>query len=917
MILKNKKGFSSLLLIVLGGIFITITITVGVQISSSETQDIDTATSISSETRLNFIGQTIQADFYNNLLQNSFESAVVDVLGSKKHVVDPQSSFYNTIGPELENALAQSMGSLIFGGAGDVYSEAYSSVPGVSCTPSQVSGGSNFVTFDSSSTDALVIDTMTLGQRIACEDSETETSNEIALQARDYTLSIRAPALYNKAVEAILAAKGVLSFAQGSALYGSTWRSPEDPSVASDILSGAMGWKTAANAISLIGLEGTDGIELEAGSLHAYNSNGGDWTVADIDYTCKEGLAAHPTGPQTCRPEGVSMSIVDEESEETCKEGDSCIKLNFKKDDTQSSDVSFSIGINGIEVSLPLPDAIGKLIINVIEKASPTTLTGEVTYSGAALLCNAFEGKASAATISGSVYDSNDKYIPAGDGVVKFDFISTAQDIGAIKDNKEDCGSEAAQKIIKENLIAMMTSDGSIPININIVQNKTTGEAEADKASLQKIADNMGSHALAKVPTEKKEYSVSVTYRGKEITVSPKKDAGDTSTKGKESKVDGTAEGLKAELNEKSTTTRTVTQAYTDTIQSLQNTASELTNAGDAETAQNVRKVSTAICKAIGVQNYISTGDYAKALLALCGIGKTSELGDVDNICKLAGIYQAIDSGNPRLVAAYLTGLLSGTNFRGTAILAGQIEAALSTGDAKSVLAAAGSALSLSGDLNAGSYLSSLGAIVSGIESGNALTAASGALSLMAGTGANGLARFYSSINGITAAIKGNNPNALMSSIEAGLGALGAKLPSSSSGLGNIGASLGNIAANIGDLSLECDGAPWGLLCTAPPVAGGICPSTHEAMPNCAFAYGTPAFDMDSICGDIFDDFNFDVKCGCMFTCTGPSGEYPYYEERSLGVSIAQIRMLLDEDFLAGKLSGVSAELMSFCSLDP
>lgn len=963
----NKKGFSSILLLVLGSIFFLIVASMGIYMDGENNSQVDLARSTTSESKLVFIAQAMQADFYNNLLQSGFEGDIIDFLIESVHILDPDKSFEENLGDQLEQHMSESATGIVSGDAGHVYSTAYSEVPRIGCTPAEVEGASASVTLDEKENGALEVSSWSLGQRIKCEDTEAESEMTIDLQARDYQLQTRAVALHDRAVEEIRGIRDLLDNTYGTLKISSGWRLPNDNSVRPLLLNGPMGWLNSISGV--IGLRpstNVDGIVTSPTDFNVVrNTNGAPYRPEDLSFSCYGDLDNAPmasqNGGQTCRPDDLSLYLKGEEpeegeegedeieggeedTEESTEEDDTAdetteqeftvpedaIELGF--DTTSSTGGTFekSYGGGAITVNVEIP-GLGKILESILDSVVSSGLDkGYLTYGGVTHLCNRFRGKASTAVIRGQVTETNAEYIPNNLAeTIPFRFMSTSQgmDSSQLK-NEENCQGE--DKAIKENIRYLLTDEQG---NLRIRIEKGEGDSGpvVNEEDLEQIGNNINQNDLYNVPGENKVVDLEATVEGGEaVTVegTPNRQAQSETAAGLEGLNTGdvvvTSSGEKDPLS-KAFTSGSFGTSSVNLIQGLQEASSALNFEGMSEDAEALSRTASSICKMMGVSNYANAGDYGKALMALCGLGRLQDVDEADNICNVAGLYQAVQSGSVQAVVSALNNMAGNMGYPDDLIKAATIAAAVQSGDIRAVLEAAATAARLAGDEDLMRFYAGVSSLINGLETGDYLNSAAGLFRLM---GEEDMANFLGSTAGLMEALENQDAEAGMRYLSQMASSLGY------SQMASIGSQMAAVQgvmdalANMDDLMAKCKDAEWDILCLMPSSGGNhlVCEQNYPYDKSCTLSSSWPSINPEALCDSIITDMGFKLDCTCVYAC--PKGG-TMIDLQSVKVNINNIYMLLDNAQYAwlSKIAGIAglaealsqgdADLMSYCQLDP
>jgi uncharacterized protein (UPF0147 family) len=935
--IMNRRGASGILVLgLLGSMFIAITVAVGIHIGSENDTLVSLARSQEGGTRLTFIAQCMNADFYNNLLQNRLEEDVIEFLRSTEHIIDPARSFRENLGQELQSHMSQSASSIVSGDAGRVYAAAYDEVPGISCTPVEIAGASASVSIRQREDGVLELSSWTVGQRVKCDDSDADSSLVINLEARNYQLSTRAVAIHDRAVEEILSIKGLLDVTYGGVRYGN-WRLHDYDGVKTDILNGPSGWLNAVSGnIALRPRSDSDGIVVEPRDFSVVrDSNLGNYQAEDIQFVCYGNGGNYletGQGGQTCRPDGLSLKIENKTtgarmSGASVPEG--AVELKF--DDVTTTEVSVTWTLDGVSIDLPGLSPLGSLLGDVLDRLFNTDqIGGYVTYDGVTHLCNQFMGKPNSAVIRGRITEMNSDYIPSGSASsIPFNFRSSqisGIDTNRMK-NEFDCSGNNAKRILGENVL-LLISKGGQEFKLNI--EGAPGDPKIKETDVQDLVNSIAQNPMYSVIGEDlREVTIRVQLAGQ----APIEKTGDVPRASEDAAQAlyelnnplGAAVGGSGGIFAAVTGSSNPAVRATNVVSNLQDLSSALSSEGLGEAAEAIARTSSSVCKMMGVGNYVSLGEYDKALLALCGIGNLYDMSNARTICNLAGLYQAIDSGSVQGVLSVLNRMSDELGIPRDLITAATIVEAVRSGDAEAVLRAAATAAMLQGYEELARFYSGAAAVIQGLENGQALTAISGFFGLI---GEQDMANFFGGAASLQAALDSGDGMAAVGAVSQMAASLGYDGLATLTGAVASAKDVVDLVANLDGLKEACkDGIPWDLLCTVPAVGGGICRDPHPLITSCKFSYGLPTFNLELLCDDMISEFGFKIDCSCVYSC--PNFPYTLISQQGWAVNINNLYMLLDDAELAGlrhvvgaagliyALTQADADLMQYCQLDP
>jgi hypothetical protein len=950
----NKKGFSSVLLLVLGGIFFLIVASIGIYMGGENSAQVDLARSTTSESKLVFIAQSMQADFYNNLLQSGFEKDIVSFLTANVHILDPDRSFEENLGDQLEQHMSESATGIVSGDAGQVYSTAYSEVPNIGCTPAEVTGASASVTLEEKDNGVLEVSSWSLGQRINCEDAEAESEMTIDLQARDYQLQTRAVALHDRAVEEIKSIRDLLDNTYGTLRISSGWRFPDDDSVRPLLLNGPMGWLNSISGV--IGLRPSTnegGIVTDPTDFNVVrDTNGAPYQPEDLRYSCYGDLDNAPmasqNGGQTCRPDDMALYLKGEEPKgeegdgeegnpedgETAEEEfivpEDAIELDFDTTSSTSGKFEKSYGGGAITVEVEIP-GLGKILESILDSVVSSGLDkGYITYGGVTHLCNQFRGKASTAVIRGQVTETSSEHIPNNlADAIPFRFMSTPQGLdGSQLKNEEDCQDE--EQTIKENVRYLLTDDQG-NLRIRIEKSEDDSGPVVNKEDLEQVAENINKNDLYNVPGENKVVNLQATVEGGG-TINVEGTPNSQSQEGVAASLEGLNTGKPAITS--SGTNDPLSKAFTsgsfgsssvNLIQGLQEASSALNVEGMTEDAEALSRTASSVCKMMGISNYAESGEYGKALMALCGLGRLEDSEQADNICNIAGLYQAVESGSVQAVVSALNNMAGKLGYSDDLIKAATIAAAVQSGDIQAVLEAAATAANIAGEEELMKFFAGASSLINGLETGDYLNSAAGLLRLM---GEEDMANFLGSSAGLMEALENQDAEAGMRYVSQMAASMGYSQLAS---LGSQMAAIQGIVeavANMDELMEECKDAQWDVLCLMPSSGGNhlVCEQKYPYDQSCTLSSSWPSIIPEELCDSIITDMGFKLDCTCVYAC--PKGG-TMIDLQSVSVSLDNIYMLLDNTQYAwlSKIAGVAGlaeafsqgdtDLMNYCQLDP
>lgn len=922
--LSNKRGFATLFLLVLGAVLFIFAASMAYFIQSENDQAIDTANSYTGESRLNFMGQSIQADFFNNLLQSEFERIVAEFLEGRVHIIDPQKSFRQNLGGAMEGYLAEEAAGIVSGDASHVYAQAYSAMPQIRCSAEEVTGASADASVKESEDGSLSVDLLSIGQSLRCKDLENDDSVEIDLRAKGYVLSSRAVRIHEEAVATIQRTKDILDQTEGVARIASGWRLHDDSEVRSDILRGPQGWVSQTGALGLLmSLGGTDGISANPLSIKIRNGHDEPFNIDDIAFSCKgDAGTADSGGPQTCRPDTLSIHIAED------PEGEKKIPIDFERADESDESLEITIIEAGIEISLPidLGDRIGSLLGDITAPLE----SGYIDYGGPVThLCNLFVGRAKNAVIAGEIVESDKTRLPGDYERLIFSFKSTSQDLDTEELGQEiDCSDH--DDIVRTNAFDLLTAGGKTPLEIIISQaNGDDAGMQIDPQSLNEIQHTINQNPMLRTG-ENKQITLSASVEGEEFQVGQTSaNTPDAITESEATNVRVLNEGEASEddieqsdelmLMQSAFAHGDADQRFLSTMNVIDSASSSLSSAGFTSDAESLARTSSAVCKIAGFRNWADLGDNLRAALAICGIAKIGGGEHADIICSVAGLYQAVDSGSAYAIVGALEGLLAQAGYD-VNIPIEQIRAAIESGDIEKILLSAASYLRIDGLDAAADLLAQVLSVVENID-GDAALMAAGAIFAMLGD--SELAETFASLYNLAQALDGADLESALRAISAAAKSLGLSGMAELEGFVGAGYGIYEAIMNIDELLANCEGKiPWGMACLSPSVGGIVCDENLKVDTSCQFSYSLPSFEIDKICRDIVFEFGFQIDCTCMYVC--PDLGMPIPVPKSVRVDLNQLMLIMNPEQYLDMFNDIdlsalidASGLLNYCRLDP
>jgi len=923
-----------LLLLVLGFIFFLITSGITLHIQGENAQQADTASTGNSGNRLDFIGQSIQVDFYSNFLQSEFENDVINFLMTAgPHTINPTKSFKDNMGSKLEGYLSDSARSIVSGDAGTVYAEAYSSIPNIQCDPQEIGGASASVNIRQTEGGVLELGGMSLGQRIKCDDIEIESSRTIDLAAGDYQLTTRAVLMHDKAVEAINSARLTMGGMEGTTKISNGWRHADDASVKSDILGGYTGWVAKVMTVGpLLGLSDTDGVYVEPFSISILNGQGRSFTSNDINnFVCYGEIGSvkdiGTNHGQTCRPDGLNLIIQGEKKVEDIGENE--VVLDFEPPtpgDTATIEVKRA-SLGNVPITIEVP-GLGKLIGSMIDTVYKGGMNkGYVTFSTKTHLCNAFKGKPNNAIIEGEVFEENQAYIPGNTEFISFKFISESQNIDSSTiTNDIDC-EDMTTEDMGENVVNMLTDGGRDVFEMDVIQTATNEYGITDQ-SKNALITTINKNKMLTSPGMGEQVTLSVSASVEDTTLGATTGTPPTTPpippdpQQNLDDLDNTDDGgedptPEQEKIREGTNARSLYDGLEGTVNFLNSASLASAISGQIDDSEALSKTAAVACKLMGLQNWMDMDDTTKALWALCSISRIGDAEEADKICTVAAVYQAIDSGNTQAIIAALMSMVNAeVDYTQFLITAEMIEQAIETGDPQDILAAVSTAARLAGETEIANQMASAAQLLAAIESGDMQMLMSAVLGMID----SDLANTLNQINNLVTAIENGDVEAVFSSIRGMAQSLGYE--GLETALSTVGTVIGavDMIMNLDDVLAECEGKiQWEWLCTLPQIGGEVC---AKNLGTCTFDVATANFiDPEKLCNDIIFEMGFQIDCLCAYTC--PTAPYVAYDTSTVGIDLTALRMLLDPDYYQQLLDNELERLrsmgllMEYCKLDP
>jgi hypothetical protein len=920
----KKKGFS-VTTPLMGFVIFLIAAATAAYIMTESTQQLESIPTTLDDD-LAFVAVAIDLDFTNVFLQNTLEEATADYMEAKKYRIDTNSDFMSNLGDGLRYALEEPLNALITERVSSTYAEAYDTLPEVQCSPESSAGGTFVSVFITPNDDgSLSVSADTFGHRIRCSSKEGEDYDIINLLGGDYHLSVRAVKYYDLAIATIKTLESSLGSAVGT-YRGDSWKYPDDTEAKARVVDN---WRGVVSVMALAVSNSLDGLHINPGSVQILSGSGVEYSSEEFSFACDGELGYY--ADKNCRPDDVSVSIGED-----CEEGAEEVELEI-----QEPEVKIKITVAGISGEIdvnvePILEALG--IKDFFEEKAGID-TACISYTQATELCRAFKGKPNSATVSATIFEENDKYIPAGvDKPIRFSFISSAFpiDTSMVYDDV-DCSSEdeKVSSAIFET-IKILLQKGNFKLQIDYPDESDEESAEAEISGLEEIAEEMAQdrmytdtgasitlNARARIEGEGSEELIasgSVSSEAAENGGIPQKavDAVDTLTSSSPS---GEWESrLDTSFTAASTGNKYL--PYNTVTDLLDSAASGLSMSGQRSNAESIGKTSGAVCKLMGFKSFMEAGDMSMALSALCGIGNLLECEGITSICGMGVLFNV---QSPEAMARAIEGILAGAGY--SVLLDSAIFASLDFANAVDVNAAlnlAASAIGADGfGADAAAYLRSISAILNSMMDMDAEAVLALVSGFLRQAGFDAAADLYYGIAGLEGAIKAGDIKGTLSAVMNMASSLGL------GGIGDLGGlfvqASGAFSAllNLDGVLAQCmDSPPWDFVCTLPAVSGGVCPSTDKMIgfEDCTFSYGLPTFDAQLLCNEFIFEGGFQVDCNCIYYCPGrPIQNIPV--PVSVRISLSSLTALLDLPEISQLLNLAQTieafQSIEYCRLDP
>lgn len=916
----------------IGVVMVLIVIAVAYYITSESEQQLKLAGAATLNEGLMFIAQTIQADFYDLLMQNILGVQAVDFIGGKVHTLNPSGDFMSNIGNDLRLALEEPLSYLITEDTVRTYAIAYSGLPAITCTPRTSQGGSlSYVTLDENEDGTLDVGAVTTGQEIECVSSEPSGRTVVDLQGRAYQLNVRAVAIHDAAVEAI---KNIYSQLDSSeAVYNQeNWAYPEDEKILNKILENWNGMIRGFSS-SMLGTR-FDGLYVSPASIGISSGDGGEFYGDDFTIVCTGDVGYD--GTRNCRPDELGLSIGSNvECDESAK-----INLDMRADRIViTSSAGLDLSITSEELVEKIKEALGDLF----------KVTGCLSYSGATKICKEWKGKPSSALVRGAIIEDNSRYTPPGvEAPIMFEFASTGfgLDESEIEDDLE-CDSEENEDLIFDNIRAILASGEGFELQIESVEGSDSSGERIERyeiVNLEELAQKINEDSMYRDTGAKILLNTNLRIpvpgsqgpdggspgNGGELpeTIEITGQAGDSeglvseeAIKDVETFATGRLEGEGTEEMRETFSSGDAYDRYGAVHKVLDSVAGTAHVVGDEVSAAALSKSSGSVCKMMGLVHGMNINDMDLAFQALCGIVSTSSDQNLASVCGLGQLWAAFEGGDAGAYGLAMETLLEQAGFGSLGINADVLRQALETGDMHLSLQ---QVASMFPDTGAAGYLANVAGLMEALEADNlkgALDMSAGILGAYGQTNAVDILQILSGLEGTIQ--RGDVQGALNAMISLG-GVYGVGDLEQLSYMANIAGMMRadalatmNIDMDFNDLFAECKEVnPLAFLCLT---GGGACSMEHE---GCTFTYGLPSFEIDILCGGMAFNGRFRLSCQCYYTCLEP----PYTKARPgyLDISIEGLAAMMDLKGMGSILQMINMRAsierlrnVQYCNFDP
>ncbi|MBN2518060.1 MAG: hypothetical protein JXB14_04400 [Candidatus Altiarchaeota archaeon] len=936
----------------MGVVMILIVFAVSYYIGSEANQQMELAGASTLNDELLFISQSIQADFFDLLMQNILESEAVKFLQSKTHVLYPTADFSSNIGNDFRLALEEPLAYIVNEDTSETYSKAYSSLPAITCNPKSSEAGSlSYINFDENEDGTLTISAVTTGQEIECISTEPPGRTQIALQGRGYQLSVRAVAIHDAAIRAINDVYSQLNDME-STYTQEQWAYPMEEKALDKIVEN---WNSMIRGLSSTSLlSGSDGLYLDPGSVQIFSGDGDQFSVNDFTISC--GGEAGYDGSRNCRPDEVGLDISEEQ--ERCDE---------------VSKISLKAELGEITITTPGGTVLKVDTKNLEEELRKaledmtSDMQGCLSYSGSTKICKEWVGRPGSVLVRGVILEANSGYIPSGvEAPINFEFVSTGfgLDQPEFEDDLE-CDSEENKDLVMDNIKAILVSGEGFELNIQPVEDKQ-GQKRFDITNLEDLAEKINQDPMyentgakitlntnLKIPVPQSQGPPPGDNGGTpppetlEITGSVEGSKGPVSEKAAqdtEMLATGELKGAGAEEMKEAFKSGDVYERYGSVHSVLDNAASAANTVGDTRSATALSKSSGSVCKMMGMRHGMETGDMNLAIQALCGIVSTSLDQNLAPICGLGQLWAAFESGDLKGYNLAVSGLMQQMGFGPMNVNPELLRQGLETGNIGLSLQGIASTLSSSASV----YLGNVASLMSALEAGDSRGALGISANIMGMYGGSNSVNILQSISGLDLAVQGGDTQAALNGMIGlanvyGVGDLGnlafmANVGSMSKtqalatigstvlpgygdmmglfGLQNLGGTM-NLDMDLRGLSAKCKKVnPLAYLCLA---GGGVCPLQHE---DCVFSGGLPTFDLNMLCTDLSSAGGFRLSCQCSYICT--KAPYTRVFTSSADISIGGLAASMNLEGMAPILQMVSMKdaisrqrNVQYCKYDP
>jgi|GEM_PF-2506518 len=886
--MKNRKGFA-VSAPMMGIVMFLIVAGVAYFIISEDEQQ---TASVPEDNQLIFISQSIQADYYNTLLQNTLEAETVRFLEEEQHRIDPDANFMTNLGDGLRRALEGPLNEIVNRDVSSTYAEAYSRREGIDCEARVSAGGYvSFVTLTLQEDGSLIVNAVTTGQEIRCTSQEPATSTVVNLEARGYQIGVRVGEYHDLAIAAIKGANAQLDVIAGH-VVGDAWKLPDDQNAKAAVKAN---WDAMTRSIYGLG-GGPEDLYVEPGSILVRSRDGDPYTIDELTYACDGSVGYEQR--RNCRPDDLTVTI----GEEGCEDDQEEVDVTAQVQNVEIEANVVGVGFTFVIPKEILEQALGKLTDKLEDAVAAGLDKACLDYESSTKICRDFVGKPSSASIQGVILEEGQGFIPAGiEAPIVFNFESYGFDIDdSMIEDDLDCGSEEGREVVFENIKALLAK-GDFKMQFNYEGDKATIkdlDQVAQKINEDRMYSDLGDeiilNAKGRVTDE----------NGQEVLVAQSTAGGKSQRGTQATNIIGTqtaptsgpwGQQIASGFQQTSASQGGDQQykAYQSLYDLLDTGAGTAYQAGQPGASSILSKDAASICKLMGLKNLLDMGDYEAAMAAICGISKLGDFEDLDAVCNLGALFKV---KSPEGLARALKNLFG-------AIVSAELLEGLSLPEA---LLAAG--------------LPDMAGLIEAVQAADVRGALKAAADMLARLGEIDAANLLIGAMNLDAAIEAGNIEAAISAITDIGRILGLE------GLAEIGAVAGNIAGiadlitDFDNLVAKCeDEPPWDIACV--PAGSSVCPPAVE---DCSFTYGLPTFDFGLLCNDFVLDGGFQADCECVYFC--PEGvKVPlylkptpftgyYYMDLTTRIQVGDIIAGLDlpaVDALAG------LESIFYCKFDP